>query len=381
MSYAPGITYDTRALSDGINEGLGSIAGAILDNAKRRRQKEETAKAIEALQPLVEKMAPGAGVRLDKDVPREMLPQIVQLAGQLDQQQREEPLRRIKLENERLRQLMRERDLDQAATNAAALKAASPFLSPENVNLPDPTQVSSAFQSGRAVPAATRGANPERAISEYTRAGGVDAHILAQLGDLAQTQVRARQVDARNQPRVPGGLQTFGVDAAGRPVQGLVDAQGNVRYIEPPKTSDSPVKPFKIGDKNLYRVGSTILDDAGKPVKADTEKPLDPVAAQIAYNAYQLAVQEAAAEPKAGWFDNKQEIAAQTSAKRQKANFLAGRLGFAAPFPEYDVAKPPAIANSAAAEPKSPDELKSALARGAITLDEAKAIATRNGWK
>jgi len=376
MPYAPGITYDHRALSDGIDDGIAGIAQAILSNSKRRREKEETAKAIETLQPMIEKMAPDAGVKLDKDIPKEMIPQVIALAGHLEQQKREAPLTELRMENERLRQRISQSEIDQAATNAAALRGAGAFLSPDNVNLPDPNEVTAAFQSGRPVPQSTRGANPERALATYAGGGGSDPRMLAELGGMVQDQ-------ARNQPRVPGGLQTFGRDASGRPVQGLVDAQGNVRYIDPPKTEEPTAKPFKIGDRKMYQVGSTILDEDGKPVKAETPKTLDPFAANALYARYQAVLQEATSDEKPGMFENKEKASGQRAAKRDQANFLAKQLGFAEPFPAAasSSAEQPAKASGPANEPQSPAELKAALASGALTLDQAKAFATRKGWK
>lgn len=327
MAYAPGVqNISGQLLGQGIQQGLASLAQAILGRAEERRQKEQMAEAVKTLQPLMEKLAPGSGVNLSKDTPKEAIPQVIQLAGEVGRMQREAPLKSLQVENEKLRQRISQQELDQAADNAAAASAAAPFLDPNRSELPDPAAVKSAFDAGQPVPTGRKGPDYVGAMSSYLGRRGQDPRMLAQLGDLAQQQMKT---NARSAP----GLQDFGKDAYGRPVQGLVDAQGNVSRITPPAAEKPAAQPFKVGDKQMYRVGSTILDESGQPVKAVTPKPLDPFAAQALYSRYQDVLARAAAEPKAGFFESNEAAAQRTAQLREQANFLAGQLGFASPFP------------------------------------------------
>lgn len=341
MPYAPGIQHRAgEFIAAGLDQGIGAIAGAIMERAQRRRQKEEWAKAAANLQPLIDQLAPGAGIRLDKDTPKEMVPQLIQIAGQLARDAREKPLRDLQVENEKLRQRISQQELDAAAKNAEALVAAAPFLAP-SVAFPEALR---ADAPGK--PAPMRPADYPRAMATYLGRGGTDPRVLAQIGELAHESLRAST-------RTPPGLQDFGQDAWGRPVQGLVDAQGNVSRIAPPTGAKDAATPFQIGDKTFYLVGSQILDGEGVPVKAPTtDKPLDPFAAQALYARYQDVLARAAAEPKAGFFESKEAAAQRTAQLRDEANFLARQLGYADPFPGGVVTAPASPAASAEKAPK-----------------------------
>jgi len=325
MAYNPGITYTGgESIARGIEQAASSLMGGIMERSQKRQEKEKLAAATKALQPMIEKLAPGSGVDLTKDVPKEAIPQFIQLAGEISRRQQETPLREVQLENEKLRQRLSQSEIDRAAANAAALPEAA-----------------TGFTSG----------DPSRAMASYLQKGGNDPRVLAELGDLAAAQARGA---GRGMP----GLQKFGMDASGRPVEGLVDAQGNVKYIEPPKTEDPVAKPFKIGNRQLYRVGSDILDDQGQPVRPETTKPLDPMAAQIIYSRYQTVLAEASQEPKSGLFTNKEKAAQRTKDLRKQANFLAGQLDPNAPkpFPEVEGAAAPTAASPAKSPAKSDAE-------------------------
>lgn len=219
MAYAPGITYDSSPIARGIESAAASIMAGIQQRAEKRKQKEEWEKTVATLQPLVEQMAPG--VKLDKDTPKEAIPQVIQLASHLEQQKREAPLRTLQLENEKLRQRISQGELDTAAKNAEALGAAGRNLTPQ-VAFPAALRM-----DAQGKPPPMRAPDPAAALATYLNKGGTDPRMLAQLGDLAQAQLKAGG-------RTPPGLQSFGADAWGRPVQGLVDAQGNVSRIAPP---------------------------------------------------------------------------------------------------------------------------------------------------
>lgn len=327
MAYAPGVqSMGGQFIAQGVQQGLASLAQAILGRAEERKRKDDMAEAVKTLQPLIEKMAPGSGINLSKDTPKEAIPQVIQLAGEVGRMQREAPLKSLQVENERLRQRISQQELETAADNAAAAGAAAPFLDPNRSELPDPSAVKTAFDAGQPVPAGRKGPDYVGAMSSYLGKRGQDPRMLAQLGDLAQQQMRG---NARGEP----GLRNFGKDASGRPVEGLVDAQGNVKYITPPKEAKDVAEPFKIGGKEFFKVGNDILDATGRPVKAETVKPLDPFAAQALYSRYQTVLAEAAPEPKKGMFESKEAAEQRTAQKREQANFLAGQLGFAAPFP------------------------------------------------
>jgi hypothetical protein len=227
MAYNPGIQpIGGQLIGQGIAQGLGGLAQGIMQRAAKRREKE---------QPLLDQMAPEAGVRLDKDLPKEAIPQVIQIAGHIEQQKREAPLQELRIENEKLRQRISQGELDSAAAHAAALQAAAPAL-----------------QAGDA-----RGA-----FAAYTAKGGSDPRTLAELGGLAMQQ-------ERNQGRPKPGLVNFGLDAHGRPVEGLVDAQGNVSRIAPP--AEKEAKPSDLARLIAER------DDFAKAGRADVVKEYDRV--------------------------------------------------------------------------------------------------------
>lgn len=179
-AYAPGITYNGgESIARSLDSAFSDIAGGIMERSKKRQEKEQLAAATKALQPLVEKLAPGSGVDLTKDVPKEAIPQFLQLAGQIGEQQRTAPLRDLQLENEKLRQRLSQQQIDEAAANAAALN-----------------DVGTALQSGD-----FRGA-----LSGYLKKGGTDPRMLAQLGDFAM-QPAAKPV--------PGSLGTVTEEVPG----------------------------------------------------------------------------------------------------------------------------------------------------------------------
>lgn len=321
MAYNPSVSYHgDRYIAGGLQE----IAGMIMQSAERRRQKEEWAKASATLQPLIDKLAPDSGIKIDKDTPKELVPQLIQVAGTLERETREKPLRDLQLENERLRQRISQRELDNAATNAAALGVAGRALTPQ-VDFP-----AALTRDAQGKPPPMRPGDPAAALSGYLNTGGTDARMVAELGALAQAALKG-------QGRTPGGLQSFGTDAWGRPVQGLVDAQGNVARIAPPADAKDAATPFQIGGKTLYRVGSDILDDQGVPVRAPADKPLDPRAAVLIFNSYDAALQEAQLaerDVEGKWFKSgKQEAAQRLKMARAKANLYARQLGYAEPFP------------------------------------------------
>lgn len=164
-AYAPGITYTGgESIARSLDSAFSDIAGGIMERSKKRQEKEQLAAATKALQPLVEKLAPGSGVDLTKDVPKEAIPQFIQLAGQISEQQRIAPLRDLQLENEKLRQRISQQQIDEAATNAAALPDAAAGFS---------------------------GGDYRGAMGNYLSKGGRDPRILAELGDLAQAQAKA----------------------------------------------------------------------------------------------------------------------------------------------------------------------------------------------
>jgi hypothetical protein len=363
MPYAPGISYDSRPLLEGINQGISGLADGIIQRAQERKQKEQMAKAVETLNPLINKMAPGLGVQLDKDTPKEAIPQVIALAGQIEQAQREAPLRALQVENEQLKRRISQKELDDAATNAAALQSAAPFLDPNRVELPDYSTIRANLDAGKSLPDPVRGPNYAGAIGAYVGKGGMSPQVLAQLGDLAQTQTKGLA------NRVPQGLTNFGTDASGRPVQGLVDAQGNVRYLEPPKSEQPTAVPFQIGGSTLYKVGSDILDGDGKPIKADTVKPLDPWAAQALYTRYQSLVQEGTPDAKAGFGESAEEAKQRTQAVRNQANYLAGQLGFKPPFADME-----GQADSAAKSGKSTTPAAQAVSPWMPAIQPAPAV-------
>lgn len=344
MAYAPGISYTGgESIARGIETAAASLAGALIQRAEKRKQKEEWAAATAKLQPLVDRLAPDSGIKLDQDTPKELVPQLIQVAGTLERETREKPLRDIQLENERLRLRLSQGEIDTAAKNAEALGAAGRDLTPQ-VDFPAALR-----RDAQGRPPPMRAPNPSAALATYLNRGGTDPRMLAQLGDLAQTQLK-------NSNRTPPGLQSFGADAWGRPVQGLVDAQGNVSRIAPPTDRDV-AQPFQIGGQTFYKVGSDILNSEGVPVKAPgAPKQLDPFAAQALHARYQDILEQAAPEPNAGFFESKETATARTAKLREQANFLAQQLGYAAPFPAAGTA-PQAAAPTAeqpAARPAKP---------------------------
>lgn len=183
MAYNPGISYrGGDYIAAGISQGVESIVGGLMQRAKQRQQKEEWSKAAPQLQALVERLAPGSGIKVDKDTPKEMVPQLLQVAGSLQREQQEAPLRAIQLENEQLRRRISQRELDEAATNADALRGAAPMLRGE-------TEAEMRQRGGMLAPGQTRGqmraADPGAAFASYAERGGTDPRVLAQLGELA----------------------------------------------------------------------------------------------------------------------------------------------------------------------------------------------------
>ena len=327
MAYAPGVQHrGGELLAAGIMQGVEGLADGILQNAQKRREKEQLQAAIATFQPMMDKLAPGAGVKLDKDLPKEAIPQVIQLASQFEQQQREAPLRELQIENERLKQRLSIQDIESAATNAAAAKAAGNRLGPQ---LPDAGAVGAAFKAGAPIPTSQMG-NAGDAMTSYLREGGTDTRMLAELGGLAQAQ-------ARGAPRAPGGLVNFGNDAYGRPVQGLVDAQGNVSTIKPPTAEDQTAQPFQIGGQTFYKVGGMVMNSEGKPVRGE-QRGMDPISATIALSKYQSALEQA--EAKTAWNELEATAEEQRVKARQRANLLAEQLGYQRPYPADDVTKP-----------------------------------------
>jgi hypothetical protein len=325
-AYNPGVApMGGQFIGQGISQGLASLADGILQNAARRRQKEDASKAYAALQPLIDQIAPGAGVKLDRDTPKEAIPQIISLASQISQQKQEAPLRALQTENEKLKQQISARELEQMGSDAAALRSTAPFLDPNNTRLPTADWIVQQLKSGKPLPDLEQGPDYQRAMSAYVGGGGMDAKTLAQLGDLAA-------VENKNQAgrRMPIGLQQFGKDASGRPVEGLVDAQGNVRYIEPQKPASNVAEPFKIGSKTLYKVGSDILDENGQPVQAT--RGLDPATEMMLANVYDGTLKQTTATKNFG--ESAAEYEQRITSAKQKANQLAKRLNYDLPFPE-----------------------------------------------
>ncbi len=177
MAYAPGIQpIGGQLIGQGLAQGLGGLAQGIMQRAQKRQEKEQLGKAVESLQPLVDQLAPG--VKLDKDLPKEAIPQVIQLADHLNRQQKEAPLRAIQLENEQLRKRLSQQELDRAAADAAALRDAG---------------------------AAFAGGAPETALPAYLNKGGSDPRVLAQLGELAMGAGQPAGKQAPQEITLPGG--------------------------------------------------------------------------------------------------------------------------------------------------------------------------------
>jgi hypothetical protein len=298
-------------IGQGISQGLGALADGILQNAARRR--------------------------------KEAIPQIISLASQINQQQQEAPLRALQAENEKLKQRISARELEQMGSDAAALRSTAPFLDPNNTRRPAADWVMEQIKAGKPLPELERGPDYQGAMNAYVGAGGMDAKYLAQLGDLAAIENKKSA-----ERRMPIGLQQFGKDAWDRPVQGLVDAQGNVRYIEPPKPAANVEEPFKIGSKTLYKVGSAILDENGQPVQAT--RGLDPATEMMLANVYDGTLKQTTDTKNFG--ESAAEYEQRITSAKLKANQLAKRLNYETPFPEIAGSTKPAPA--AAAAPAAP---------------------------
>lgn len=183
-AYNPGVQNRVGELLAG---GIDGLTEGILANARKRKEKEDRKKMTQLFQPIIDKMAPGAGINLDKDMPKEAVPAAISLAKDFEREQREKPLRDLQTENERLRQRISQREIDEAGDNALAMQRAGRFLRPE-------TTADFGARGGFVMrePAPQRAsADPMAALSDYMSNKGTDPRVLAQLGQLAQEQMQA----------------------------------------------------------------------------------------------------------------------------------------------------------------------------------------------
>lgn len=220
-AYAPGITYDSSPITRGIETAAAAIMDGLQRRAKARHQKEEWEKAHPEIQKYIDGIAPGSGINVGKDTPKELIPEMLSRAAAFKKEQTEAPLRDLQQKNEALRLRISQAEMDAAAKNAEALGAAAPLLR-SRVAFPAALR-----RDAQGQPPPMNGPDYNAAMATYVGRGGTDPRMMAQLGDLAQQAMKAGG-------RTPPGLQSFGADAWGRPVQGLVDAQGNVSRIAPP---------------------------------------------------------------------------------------------------------------------------------------------------
>lgn len=208
MPYAPTVNDNSgQILAQGINQGVNSLAEGIQRSIAERKKKEEDRKAKEAVN------AAGKGLFGEdfdvKDAKPEQYGQLIQMA----QAKRDEPMRKLAIENEGLKQKISQSQLDQYAA-AAAQQARNQAATRGAFN---PTTGTAQAIQGGADFANLPGPNAMDAESamRYMGAQGADMATLQGYGqtvdNLAQAKQRSTPKTERRPERVDLGNGETGV--------------------------------------------------------------------------------------------------------------------------------------------------------------------------
>lgn len=342
MPYAPGISYDSSPIGNGLAQAGGALAQAMLANAHKREEKEKWQKTIQALQPMFDQQT-GGKVKLDKDTPKEAIPSLIQFAENAQRTAQEKPLRDLQMQNQQLQLQLAQQTLQQHQTDTNAARMAS-----------DPQAAGFAQQIARGANFNQLDPNkgPDSRLAAFLAAGGRDPSTVNALERLDAQAMRSN--------RTGPALVNLGTDAEGNPVQGVYDGN-NFQRIKPARETASKVTPVAVGGRNYTLAGSHLLDEKGNPVTPP--KTLDPITTQGLYSQYQNKLQEITDSPKPGLFESRKAWEQRIARLKQDVNMLASQLQQAAPYSETGETAPAAAPTKAAATPYNHADVQAELRR------------------
>ena len=236
MPYAPTVNDNSgQILAQGINQGVNSLAEGIQRSIQERKKKEEDRKAKEAVN------AAGKGLFGEdfdvKDAKPEQYGQLIQMA----QAKRDEPMRKLAIENEGLKQKISQSQLDQYAA-AAAQQARNQ--------------------------AATRGAfNPTTGTAQAIQGGADFANLPGPTAMDAESALRYMLKEGADMPTIQGYSQT---------VDNMAQAKQRSQVKPLPGSQGVSVQNVP-GYGNIARDGATgeiissgnFINDSTKPLEAD----------------------------------------------------------------------------------------------------------------
>jgi len=366
MPYAPTVNDNSgQILAQGINQGIGSLAEGIQRSIAERKKKEEDRKAKEAVN------AAGKGLFGEdfdvKDAKPEQYGQLIQMA----QAKRDEPMRKLAIENEGLKQKISQSQLDQYAA-AAAQQARNQAATRGAFN---PTTGTAQAIQGGADFANLPGPNAMDAESamRYMGAQGADMATLQGFGQTVDNLAQAKQRSTPKPERRPERVDL------GNGVVGVWDGNNFSRTNDPKADPNARIE-FEVG-------GVKMVKQAGQLFNAKTgelvgpPKPLDPDTQSRL--ASRLSAAQAIADEPQGYLEGKTTFEKRVRDAQLKANLAAGSLGVRLP---YDPAEAPAGrvgAPSPAARPatsvaptsyKSAEAVRTAYRQGDLTREAAAAI-------
>jgi hypothetical protein len=321
MPYAPTVNDNSgQILAQGINQGIGSLAEGIQRSIAERKKKEEDRKAKEAVN------AAGKGLFGEdfdvKDAKPEQYGQLIQMA----QAKRDEPMRKLAIENEGLKQKISQSQLDQYAA-AAAQQARNQAATRGAFN---PTTGTAQAIQGGADFANLPGPNAMDAESamRYMGAQGADMATLQGYGQTVDNLAQAKQRSTPKPERRPERVDL------GNGVVGVWDGNNFSRTNDPKADPNARIE-FEVGGvKMVKQAGELFNAKTGEPV--GPPKPLDPNTQSLL--ASRLSAAQAIADEPQGYLEGKTTFEKRVRDAQLKANLAAGSLGVRLP---YDPAEAP----------------------------------------
>jgi hypothetical protein len=317
MPYAPTVNDNSgQILAQGINQGIGSLAEGIQRSIQERKKKEEDRKAKEAVN------AAGKGLFGEDFDVKDANPKDYGTLIQMAQAQKDEPMRKLAIENEGLKQKISQSQLDQYAAaaaqqarNQAALRGAF-----------NPTTGTAQAIQGGADFANLPGPNAMDAESamRYMAGQGADMATLQGYGQTADNLAQAKQ-------RVKPERRPERMDL-GNGVVGVWDGNNFSRTNDPKADPNAPQE-FEINGRKMVKVGGKIFDFKTKEL-VEPPKPLDPNTQSLLASRLSQA-QEIADKPQ-GWSEGKTTFEKRVRDAQLKANLAAGSLGLQSPYPSAE---------------------------------------------